>query len=209
MSWKCLVALSLFGALLLFLFGWATASAALAAAPVVPSVSQAQCQEIETVLASLLQCRINHEQAPGQAGTCGDVPGPSCKPNEPARPEGRVASCPAVAACPTPPPPPTSPPCEAPRPCCQPRAPLPCPEPAVTHTMTIYNGAQVTQQNFVLRNGSWKSVGELHHYDVFVRNCPSSPWCLQGTYGSPRQAETAACSLRAHGNLAEVRPHCG
>ena len=76
------------------------------------------------------------------------------------------------------------------------------------HTMTIYNGAHVLQQNFVEKNGSWRSCGEFKNYDVFFRDCPSSPWRYYGTYYSTRRAEEAACSLRANGNLASVRQHC-
>ena len=76
------------------------------------------------------------------------------------------------------------------------------------HTMTIYNGAHVLQQNFVEKNGSWRNSGKFKDYDVFFRDCPSSPWRYYGTYYSARRAEGAACSLRANGNLASVRQHC-
>ena len=76
------------------------------------------------------------------------------------------------------------------------------------HTMTIFNGAHVVQQNFVEKNGSWRNCGEFKNYDVFFRDCPRSPWRYYGTYYSARRAEEAACSLRANGNLASVRQHC-
>ena len=76
------------------------------------------------------------------------------------------------------------------------------------HTMTIFNGAHVVQQNFVEKNGSWRKCGEFKNYDVFFRDCPRSPWRYYGTYYSARRAEEAACSLRANGNLASVRQHC-
>jgi hypothetical protein len=74
--------------------------------------------------------------------------------------------------------------------------------------MTIYNGADVVQQNFVERNGSWRNAGEFKDYDVFFRDSPQVPWRYYGTYYSPRSAEGAAGILRANGNLASVRPHC-
>ena len=77
------------------------------------------------------------------------------------------------------------------------------------HTMTIFNGAHVVQQNFVEKNGSWRNCGELKNYDVFFRDCPRSPWHFYGTYNSPRCAEEVACSLRAKGNLASVRHQGG
>jgi hypothetical protein len=76
------------------------------------------------------------------------------------------------------------------------------------HTMTIFNGAHVVQQNFVEKNGSWQNCGEFKDYDVFCRDCPRSPWRYYGTYYSARRAEEAAYSLRAHGNLVSVRQHC-
>jgi hypothetical protein len=77
-----------------------------------------------------------------------------------------------------------------------------------THTMTIFNGAHVVQQNFVERHGSWRSCGELKNYDVFFRDSPRVPWHYYGTYSSARSAEDAAGILRANGNLASVRSHC-
>lgn len=81
------------------------------------------------------------------------------------------------------------------------------PEPP-RHTMTIFNGAHVAQQNFVEKNGSWQNCGEFKNYDVFFRDCPRSPWRYYGTYYSARRAEEAACSLKANGNLVSVRQHC-
>jgi len=112
-------------------------------------------------------------------------------------------------------------PCPSPAPVCRPvyspapvRPPV-CPgqlpelEPeANRHTMTIFNGANVMQQNFVEKNGSWRNCGEFKNYDVFFRDCPRSPWRYYGTYYSAPRAEEAACSLRANGNLASVRQHC-
>jgi hypothetical protein len=86
---------------------------------------------------------------------------------------------------------------------------LPEPEPAPNRqTMTIYNGPNVVQQNFVERNGSWRSSGAFKDYDVFFRDSPSVPWHYYGTYYSARSAEDAAGILRANGNLASVRQHC-
>ena len=112
-------------------------------------------------------------------------------------------------------------PCLSPTPACRPvyssapvRPPV-CPgqlpeqEPEpIRHTMTIFNGAHVVQQNFVEQNGSWRNCGDFKNYDVFFRDCPRSPWHLQGTYYSFRRAQEVAGSLRAHGNLTEVRPAC-
>ncbi len=75
------------------------------------------------------------------------------------------------------------------------------------HTMTIFNGAHVAQQNFVEKNGSWRNSREFKNYDVFFRDGPRSPWRYYGTYYSAHGAEEAACSLRANGNLASVRQH--
>ena len=86
---------------------------------------------------------------------------------------------------------------------CQPR-----PEQPRTHTMTIINGSHVMQRTFVLRNDSWRSCEDSQQYDVFVRDCPRSPWQLQGTYCSSRRAEEVACSLRNRGNQVSVRHHC-
>jgi hypothetical protein len=86
--------------------------------------------------------------------------------------------------------------------------PVPGPEEPRTHTMTIYNGGHVVRRTFVWHNGSWRPCEDFHHHDVFVRDCPRSPWHFQGTYRSPRRAEEVACSLRANGNLASVRHHC-
>ncbi len=86
---------------------------------------------------------------------------------------------------------------------------LPEPEPPPTrHTMTIFNGAHVEQQNFVERHGSWTSCREFRNYDVFFRDSPRVPWRYYGTYYSPRSAGEAAGILKANGNLASVRPHC-
>ena len=87
---------------------------------------------------------------------------------------------------------------------------LPQPEPAqpITHTMTIYKGDKVTQKTFVWENGAWHSSCDFNNYVVCFRDCPRSPWQFYGKYNSPRCAEEAACSLRAHGNLASVRHHC-
>ena len=112
-------------------------------------------------------------------------------------------------------------PCPSPTPVCRPvYSPAPVrppvgpgqlpelePEPN-RHTMTIFNGANVVQQNFVEKNGSWRNSGEFKNYDLFFRDCPSSPWRYYGTYYSAGRAEEAACSLRANGNLASVRQHC-
>jgi hypothetical protein len=76
------------------------------------------------------------------------------------------------------------------------------------HTLTIFNGAHVEQQNFVERNGSWRSSGEFKDYDVFFRDSPRVPWRFYGTYYSARSAGDAAGVLRANGNLASVRPRC-
>jgi len=76
------------------------------------------------------------------------------------------------------------------------------------HTMTIFNGACVTQQNFVEKNGSWRNSGEFKNYDVLFRDSPRVPWRSYGTYYSARSAEDAASILRANGNLASVREHC-
>jgi hypothetical protein len=112
-------------------------------------------------------------------------------------------------------------PCPSPTPVCRPvYSPAPIrppvspgqlpelePEPN-RHTMTIFNGAHVVQQNFVEKNGSWRNSGEFKNYDVFFRDCLRSPWRYYGTYYSARSAEEAACSLRANGNLTSVRQHC-
>jgi hypothetical protein len=84
----------------------------------------------------------------------------------------------------------------------------PGPGQPTTHTLTIYNGSHVTQTNFVWRDGSWQTFEACGDYDVFVRDCPRSPWQLYGTYCSPRRAEEVACSLKANGNLASIRRHC-
>jgi hypothetical protein len=91
-----------------------------------------------------------------------------------------------------------------------PAEPLPPPEPKQprTHTLTIYNGAKVLQQTFIWRNGSWQTCRDCEPCDVFVRDCPSSPWHCYGTYHSRRQAEKVACTLKANGNLTSIRPHC-
>ena len=81
-------------------------------------------------------------------------------------------------------------------------------QPPNRHTLTIFNGANVVQQNFVERHGSWRSCGELKNYDVFFRDSPRVPWHYYGTYSSARSAEDAAGILRANGNLASVRSHC-
>jgi hypothetical protein len=47
--------------------------------------------------------------------------------------------------------------CNVPDPRCDPCAPPPCPDPAPTHTMTIYNGGHVEQTKFVWRQGEWHS----------------------------------------------------
>jgi hypothetical protein len=71
--------------------------------------------------------------------------------------------------------------------------------------MTIYNGARVEEHTFVLSPAPVQACG----YDLFFRDCMRSPWRLQGTYSSARQAENTARFLRARGNLTEVRPHRG
>lgn len=76
------------------------------------------------------------------------------------------------------------------------------------HTMTIFNGAHVVQQNFVERHGSWRNCGKFKNYDIFFRDSPRLPWRYYGTYYSARSAEEAACILRANGNVVSVRPHC-
>jgi hypothetical protein len=80
--------------------------------------------------------------------------------------------------------------------------------PPTRHTLTIYNGACVERQNFVERDGSWRSCGEFKDYDVFFRDSPRVPWRYYGTYYSAQSAADAAGILRANGNLASVRPHC-
>jgi hypothetical protein len=75
------------------------------------------------------------------------------------------------------------------------------------HTMTITNGSHVEQHTFVLCHGTWRT-GQDSRCDVFVRDDAGSPWRLHCTCDSPRRAEQAACSLRAKGCLASVRPHC-
>ena len=92
-------------------------------------------------------------------------------------------------------------------PVCPGQLPALAPEPN-RHTMTIFNGPHVVQQNFVEKNGSWRSCGDFRSYDVFFSDCPRSPWHFYGTYSSPGRAEKVACSLRANGNLASVRHHC-
>src|SRR5438105_2444538 len=60
--------------------------------------------------------------------------------------------------------PPARRPVYAPAPVCPPVGPgqLPDLEPAPTrHTLTIYNGVHVQQQNFVQTNGAWRSCGEF------------------------------------------------
>ena len=102
-------------------------------------------------------------------------------------------------------------PCPSPTPVCRPVRPgqLPKLEPEPNrHTLTIFNGARVVQQNFVEKNGSWRNGGRFKSYDVFFRDCPRSPWRYYGTYYSARRAEEAACALRVNGNLASVRQHC-
>jgi hypothetical protein len=85
---------------------------------------------------------------------------------------------------------------------------LPALEPAPNrHTMTIYNGAHVVQQNFVERDGSWQKCEECKDYDVYFRDSPRVPWRHYGTYSSARSAGDAAGILRTNGNLASVRPH--
>jgi hypothetical protein len=84
---------------------------------------------------------------------------------------------------------------------------LPEPQHITTHTLTINNGAKVTQQTFVEKNGPSQACGDARFCDVFIRDCPSSPWRFYGTYGS-RRAEQVACALRINGNLTSVRHHC-
>ncbi len=79
--------------------------------------------------------------------------------------------------------------------------------PPTRHTLTICNGTQVVQQNFIERHGSWRNCREFKNYDVFFRDSPRVPWRYYGTYYSARRAEEAAGILRANGNLASVRPH--
>ena len=55
-------------------------------------------------------------------------------------------------------------------------------QPPNRHTLTIFNGANVVQQNFVQRHGSWQSCGEFQNYDVFFRDSPRVPWRYYGTY---------------------------
>jgi hypothetical protein len=77
----------------------------------------------------------------------------------------------------------------------------------VKHTMTISNGCHVEQHTFVLCHGSWRTRADDRR-DVFVRDGEGSAWRLHCTCDSPRRAEEVACSLRAEGCLASVRPHC-
>jgi hypothetical protein len=91
---------------------------------------------------------------------------------------------------------------QLPPPVCQPGREQPR-----THTLTIYNGDQVMQQNFVWENGSWRSSGDCESDDALVRDCPRSPWRCQGTCRSPRRAQEVACPPRAHCNRAPVRHH--
>jgi hypothetical protein len=77
-----------------------------------------------------------------------------------------------------------------------------------THTMTIYNGAKVERRTFVWQNGWQLTCPEGNPCDVYCRDGARAPWRCYGTYDSPRRAEEVACSLRAQGNLAAVRPHC-
>jgi hypothetical protein len=125
--------------------------------------------------------------------------------SSPPRPDAPVAPAPQGPGVPKPPagpmPGPTN---AAPEP-----PPPPEPEQPRTHTLTIYNGDKVLQQTFIWRNGSWRTCGDFDRYDVFFRDCPSSPWRCYGTYHSRRRAEKVACCLRANGNLASIRHHCG
>jgi hypothetical protein len=45
------------------------------------------------------------------------------------------------------------------------------PGPPTTHTLTIYNGCQVTQVNYVWQDGGWHTV-----YDASPRNCLRPSW---------------------------------
>jgi hypothetical protein len=78
----------------------------------------------------------------------------------------------------------------------------------IRHTLTIFNGAHVVQQNFIQRQGAWQNCGPFQDYDIFFRDSPRVPWRYYGTYYSARSAADAAGILRANGNLASVRPHC-
>jgi hypothetical protein len=60
------------------------------------------------------------------------------------------------------------------------------PVPALTHTMTIYNGPCETQATFVWQNGQWRS-------------CDG---------GSPCRPEKAACPERTCDNQVPVERHC-
>src|SRR5436305_14911780 len=106
MSSKSLLALTLVGAVVLFLIGWAAPSPALSGALAVPPVPPAQPDERETAVAALPHGLVDPGQAPTRAGRRGALPGPSCQVEAPARPDKCVAPCPSVAAWPTPPAPP-------------------------------------------------------------------------------------------------------
>jgi hypothetical protein len=183
MSHKNLLALPLVGALALSL---------------IASVSTYACSFL--VLRGPDACRPAAEAAP-----CPAPRGPdACRPAAEAAPRGPDACRPAAKAAPRG--------LDACRPAAK-AAPCPAhvapqapePEQPKFHTLTIYNGDQAQQQAFVGVKGSWQSLG---HFDVFLRDGPTLPWRYYGTYPSPRQAEAAACSLRANGTLASVRLHC-
>jgi hypothetical protein len=160
---------------------------------------------------------------PPQACRCADPPRPIIKVDCPTPPPGlmpgpRNGACepPQACRCADPPRPiikvdcPTPPPGLMPGPrngACEP-PPQPGPEQPRAHTMTIYNGCQVTRTTFVRQDGSWHTCKGCGAYDVFFRTCPRSPWRLYGIYCSPRRAEEVVCALRANGNLAWARRHC-
>jgi hypothetical protein len=200
MSFKSLSVLPLAGALVLFLTGSASTSVCLSPAPASPPACPLVCPPVcppacppacplpgrETAVPAP-RCPADQEKPCPQANRCGDPTGPIIHGGDPTPPAGPVAG-PRNEACVPPPP--------------------PCPVQPWKHTMTIYNGSQVTQTTFVWRGGSWHNGGGCGHYEVLCRNCPRSPWQLHGTNCSPRRAEGVACSPRAHGHLASVRRHC-
>jgi hypothetical protein len=108
----------------------------------------------------------------------------------------------AMPNCPAPRVPPACPKDEVPEP------PPPEGDPPLTHTMTIYNGDHVTRRTFIYFNGAWRACEDFKRCDVLVRDCPSSPWRCYRSGCSPCQAEEAACSLKARGKHASIRP-CG
>jgi hypothetical protein len=199
MSCKSVLALSLVGALVMLPTGSAWPDPYPFPAPVCPRVSPAHSPERGTAVAAGLGLD-DHDKDHTRASRCGDLSRPIIKVNDPTLREKAVASLPKVPGLLTPPSAPLANPMnEAPEPLTQPE-----PEQPRTHTLTIYNGAQVVRRTFIWQNGSWRSCGDCNTYDVFFRDCPRSPWHFYGTYSSPRRAEEIACSLRASGNPASV-----